>query len=56
MSFGLCNAPATFQHLIDFVTLSQCLVYLDDVIVLERSFSEHLQNLQVVLHRMRYDT
>ena len=57
MPFGLCNAPATFQRLMDLVLAglqwSQCLVYLDDVIVLGRSFSEHLQNLQVVFHRMR---
>ena len=30
-----------------------CLVYLDDVIVLGKSFSEHLQNFQAIFHRMR---
>ena len=49
MLFGLCNVPATFQRLMDLVLAgvqwSQCLVYLDDVIVIGKSFEEHLQNL-----------
>ena len=46
MPFGLCNAPATFQRLMDLVLAglqwSDCLVYLDDVIVVGRTFEEHL--------------
>ena len=57
MPFGLCNAPATFQRLMDLVLAglqwSQCLVYLDDVIVMGRTFSEHLQNLSSVFSRIR---
>ena len=38
MAFGLCNAPSTFQRLIEFVLAGlqwqMCLVYLDNVIVL----------------------
>lgn len=49
MLFGLCNTPATFQCLMDLILAglqwSQCLVYLDDVIVLGRTFSEHLQSV-----------
>ena len=57
MPFGLSNAPATFQRLMDLVLAklqwSECLVYLDDVIVLGRSFEEHLTNLQSVLKQLR---
>ena len=57
MPFGLCNAPVTFQRLMDFVLAglnwTHCLVYLDDVIVLGRSFTEHLQNLQMVFVGLR---
>lgn len=56
MSFGLCNAPATFQRLMDMVLAglqwTNCLVYLDDVIVVGRTFEEHLQNLQDVFARL----
>ena len=42
LPFGLCNGPATFQRLMDLVLTglqwSSCLVYLDDVVVVGRSF------------------
>ena len=57
MPFGLCNAPATFQRLMDSVLAglqwSSCLVYLDDIIIMGRSFEEHLKNLQHVLERLK---
>ena len=57
MPFGLSNAPATFQRLMDLVLAglqwSHCLVYLDDVIVLGRSFEDHLSNLCLVFQRFR---
>ena len=57
MPFGLCNAPATFQRLMDLVLAglqwSHCLVYLDDVIVLGTTFQEHLSNLKLVFERIR---
>ena len=50
MPFGLCNAPATFQRLMDSVLAglqwSMCLVYLDDIIILGSTFSDHLHKLQ----------
>ena len=49
MPFGLGNAPVSSQRLMDLVLSglqwSQCLVYLDDIIVLGRSFGEHIKNL-----------
>jgi len=46
MPFGLCNAPATFQWLMDLMLTglqwSSCLVYLDDIIILGKNFSDHL--------------
>ena len=57
MPFGLCNAPATFQRLMDLVLAglqwSSCLVYLDDVIVTGKTFSEHLLRLKEVFDRLR---
>ena len=57
MPFGLCNAPACFQRLMDLVLSglqwSQCLVYLDDIIVLGNSFETHIQNLDSVFQRLQ---
>ena len=56
MPFGLCNAPASFQRLINLVLAgvqwSECLVYLDGIIVLGKSNEEHLQNLVIVLRKL----
>ena len=57
MPFGLCNAPATFQRLMELVLAglqwTTCLVYLDDVIVTGKTFEEHLDHLDGVLLRIR---
>ena len=57
MPFGLCNAPATFQRLMNSVLSglpwNSCLVYLDDIIVTGSTFSAHLDNLSKVFHRIR---
>lgn len=57
MPFGLCNAPATFERVMDevFRELSwrTALIYLDDIIVYSRTFEEHIQNLEVVLGRLQ---
>ena len=56
MPFGLCNAPATFQRLMDMILAglqwTTCLIYLDDVIVLGRTFIEHLDHLEAVFSRL----
>ena len=57
MAFGLCNAPSTFQRLMEFVLAGLqwqgCLVYLDDVIVFGRDFEEHPVQLREVFERFR---
>ena len=44
MPFGLCNTPATFQRLMGRVLKGlvndKCMVYLDDMLVMGRSFAE----------------
>ena len=49
MPFGLCNAPATFQHLMEKVLCGvvreKCLIYLDDILVMGQTFDEHIENL-----------
>ena len=56
MPFGLCNAPATFERLMETVLrglqFDICLVYLDDIIVLGRTFDEMIQNLTQVFDRL----
>ena len=53
MPFGLANAPATFQRMMTHVLASlgyeYVLVYLDDVLVHSKTFSDHLVHLEAVL-------
>ena len=55
MLYGLCNAPATFQRLMQNclgeLNLTYALIYLDDVIVFYQTEEEHLHRLQVVFYR-----
>ena len=57
MPFGLCNAPPTFQRLMQNclgeLNLTYCLIYLDDVIVFSDMPDEHLQRMHVVFDRLR---
>ncbi len=56
MPFGLCNAPATFERLMEKVLAGlhwkSCLLYIDDIIVFGADFSSHLARLEEVLHRV----
>ena len=57
MPFGLANAPAAFQRLMEVVLSGLargcCQVYLDDVLVFGRTMKEHNDNLERVFIRMR---
>lgn len=57
MSFGLCNAPATFErlmeHILSGLNRELCLVCLDDIIVTGKSFTEHISNLRKVFDRLK---
>ena len=52
MSFGLTNAPATFQRMMERVLQglhwSVCMVYLDDILIFGSSVSEVLSRLEMV--------
>ena len=56
MPFGLCNAPATFERLMDRVLQrlrwSRCLVYLDDIISFGTTFLDALDNLTLIFERV----
>ena len=57
MPFGLANAPATFERMMERVLAGlhweTCLIYLDDVIVFSRTFDEHITRLHQVFSRMK---
>lgn len=57
MPFGLCNAPGTFQRLMERLFGDQrhqsVLLYLDDIIVYSSSVQHHLQRLRMVLERLQ---
>jgi hypothetical protein len=57
MSFGLCNAPATFQALMNDVLRAYLrrfvLVFFDDILIYNSSWADHLRHLCVVLSMLR---
>ena len=57
MPFGLYNALPTFQQLMQNclgqLSLTYCLIYLDDVIVFSDTPDEHLRRMRVVFDRLR---
>lgn len=57
LPFGLCNAPPTFQRLMND-TLGNCidnfaLVYLDDILIYSSTKEQHEQHVRHVLERLR---
>lgn len=57
MPFGLCNAPSTFQALMNEVLLPYLnqfvVVYLDDILIFSKSVAEHKEHLRLVLERLQ---
>ena len=57
MLFGLCNAPVTFQRVMQRVLAGlewkTCFVYLDDVLIASKTFEDQLVNLHEVFYRLR---
>ena len=52
MPFGLRNAPATFQRLMNTVLAGQeeySAAYIDDIVIYSNTWSEHLKHIQEVL-------
>jgi hypothetical protein len=53
MPFGLTNAPATFMRCMDDVLRpfpnSFLVVYLDDILIFNRTWEEHMQHIQQAL-------
>ena len=56
MPFGLCNAPATFQRLVNKVFAMEInhfiIVYLDNILVFSKSVEEHWEHLKITLERL----
>ena len=57
MPFGLCNAPSTFQRVVQFIFAGmlwkEVLAYLDDLFILGKGFQHHLINLTKTFHRLK---
>ncbi|XP_067261173.1 uncharacterized protein [Chanodichthys erythropterus] len=55
MAFGMRNAPATFQRLINIVLagVRNCNAYLDDLVIYSSSWSAHVATLREVFERLR---
>lgn len=56
LPFGLRNAPAIFQRMIDDVLKEHigkiCYVYIDDIIVFGKDLDEHMKNVDTVFKRL----
>lgn len=56
MPFGLKNAPATFQRLMNEVLREYinkiCVVYLDDILIFSTSLQEHIVNIRKIFNKL----
>jgi hypothetical protein len=57
MPFGLTNAPATFQAYINDVLKKHLdhfvVVYLDDILIYSKNYSEHVEHVKLVMEDLR---
>ena len=57
MPFGLCNAPAMFQQLMQNclweLNLIHCLIYLGDIVIFSQTVEEHLHHLHLIFDQFR---
>jgi hypothetical protein len=57
MPFGLCNAPAVFQSLMQMVLVDGLnkfvVVFIDDILIYSTNEKEHLQHIEWVLKQLR---
>lgn len=57
MPFGLKNAPATFQRLMNNILSDYigkiCYVYLDDIIIFSTSLREHITSIRKIFQRLK---
>jgi hypothetical protein len=57
MPFGLTNAPTNFMRMMDDIlrpfTSTFVMVYLDDILIYNKTWMEHLQHIRQVQHTLR---
>ena len=56
LPFGVCNTPAVFQTLMDGVVRGMeafCRVYMDDLVIFSRNWTEHMTHIRQVLSALK---
>jgi hypothetical protein len=56
MTFGLKNAPTTFMRMMEDIlrpfTNTSVVVYMDDILIYNKTWEKHLHNINQVLHTL----
>ena len=57
MPFGVTNAPATFQRMMNSLFKEELdafvLVYLDDILIFLQTLEEHIRHIRIALQKLR---